>query len=264
MRILGSKFLIPIAAIICGVLFWFRPGSIEGPRAPAVMPTGKGFDHRLWGEVLKAVVDEHGQVDYGALRDSPDALDRYLGMIRAASPASAPHRFRSINDRLAYYLNAYNAFVLAAIRDICPLDSISDAYLANGFFWRVSFLMGEEEMTLSDLESERIRGVMQKNPIVHFALVKGARGFAPLSREPFEADGLDAQLDALARRIAQGTNMVKRDDDVLVLNQMFQWYQNDFVDVETWLKRYAPTMVEGHRRIAYQPFDWRLNGRCAP
>ena len=57
MRILGSKFLIPLAALIFCVLFWFRPGAEIGPRTPAEVPAGKGFDHSAWDRVLKAVVD---------------------------------------------------------------------------------------------------------------------------------------------------------------------------------------------------------------
>lgn len=244
------------------VLYWFRPGGIDGPRPSPVAPLGKTFDHGALGDVLKAVVRSDGTVDYAALRSNSKPLDTYLGMLRAVSPASAPHRFRSNNDRLAYYLNAYNAFVLAGIRDHCPLASLQDVYAGNGFFWRISFIMGEQEISLSTLESERIRGVMQRNPIIHFALVKGAAGFMPLLREPYLGDRLDAQLDDLTRRVVALPRMVKREGNELWLNALFEWYQHDFVDVLEWLKRFAPKVAAGNPIIKYREFDWNLNGKC--
>ena len=95
MRILGTKLLIPLAAVIFVVLYWFRPGSVDGPRPEPVSPAGKSFSHQAFQKVLTAVVSKSGEVDYGALKANPKDLDRYLGMIRAVSPLNAPHRFRS-------------------------------------------------------------------------------------------------------------------------------------------------------------------------
>ena len=262
MRVLSTQLLIPIAAILMVILYWFRPGGIEGPRPAAVAPKGKTFDHGPFRTVLKDIIRGDGTIDYQKLTENPKPLDQYLGMIRAVSPASAPHRFRSNNDRLAYYLNAYNAFVLAGVRDHCPAATLKDLYAGNGFFWRISFLMGEQEISLSTLESERIRGVMQRNPIIHFALVKGAAGFMPLSNEPYQGDVLDAQLDALIQKVISSPHMVSRQGDELTLSALFEWYQHDFGDVANWLKRFAPKLAAGTTVIKYREFDWKLNGQC--
>jgi len=131
LSLIHSRVIVPFAVILVCVLFWFRPGGIEGPRPDPVQQQGKGFDHSLWTQVLSRIVQPDGSIDYAALRTDSGDFDRYLGMLRGTSPGSAPHRFRSSDDRLAYYLNAYNAFVVAAIRDHCPIKNVQEEYLGG-------------------------------------------------------------------------------------------------------------------------------------
>lgn len=262
MRLTSTVLLVPIALVVVGILFWLRPGGVSGPKPAAVSVPGKGFDHSAFSAVLKSSVGKDGRVDYATLRANPEPLDRYLGMLRAVSPANAPHRFRSNDARLAYYLNAYNAFVLAATRDLCPINSVQDAYFGNGFFWRISFIMGEREITLSTLESERIKSTMQRNPAVRLALVKAATGSPALHHEAFDEERLQAQLKRVAQNAVTNPALVKRVGDELQLNAIFQWYEAEFGKPALWIKGFVPATVEGHKTVTYTPYDWSLNGRC--
>jgi hypothetical protein len=263
-RLTSTKLLIPIAFLVVGTLFWLRPGGISGPSPAPVEVAGKGFDHGPFTAVLKDAVDDKGRINYAALRETPGPLDTYLGMLRAVSPASAPHRFRSNDARLAYYLNAYNAFVLATVRDHCPIENVQKAYFGGGFFWRISFLMGGREITLSTLESERIKAVMQRNPSVRLALAKGATGSPPLGREAFTEELITAQLGAIAKRTVKNPKLVRREGSELQLNAIFQWYETEFIDPIAWVRALDPDLVEGHTTVKYIPYDWTLNGDCGP
>ena len=130
---LNPSILVPIAAVLMVLLYWFRPGGVEGPRPAPVMVDGKGFSHELFTTVLGNIVRDDGTIDYGALRQDSKTFDTYLGQLRAVSPASAPHRFKTSADRLAYYINAYNAFVIAGIRDLCPITDLREAFTGGGF-----------------------------------------------------------------------------------------------------------------------------------
>lgn len=263
MSALRSSWLVIVAAVIVAILFWFRPGGIEGPRPEPVAVDGKGFDHAAFTEVLRAAVGPDGVVDYAALRQNPGPLDRYLGQLRAVGPANAPHRFKTGDDRLAYYLNAYNAFILGAVRDACPVEGVQSMYPGGGLFWRMSFLMGGEEITLSTLESELIRGVSEGDPAVHFALVKGAAGFPPLRRTAYSPEAVRAELAEQARAALALPRIAERAGDVLYLSALFQDYAVDFdPTVEGWLAKVQPALVEGDPRVVYRPFDWGLNGPC--
>lgn len=264
MQILRSSWLVLVAGVVVVTLFWFRPAGVEGPRATPVKAEGTGFSHDGLTAVLGAVVGADGMVDYAALRKDPAGLDRYLGQLAATSPTSAPHRFKSEDDQLAYYINAYNAFVLAAVRDACPIESVQDVYLGGGFFWRVSFEMGGEPVSLSDLESKYVRGVKGSDAEVHFALVKGARGFPGLEPQAFDGTDVRARLKALGDRVVRDPKMVRREGAVLHASELFLMYKSDFAGgVDDWAKRRIPALVEGDvARIDYDPFDWSLNGGC--
>ncbi len=263
MSILRTSWLPLLALIIVGTLWWFRPGGIEGPRPKPVSPEGKRFEHSEFSAILKGLAAQE-EIDYAALRQAPEALDHYLGQLRATSPKSAPHRFKTPEDRLAYYLNAYNAFALAAIRDHCPLESVQSLYLMDGFFWRISFLMGELEITLGDLEAEQISELVQGQGAVRLALIKGAKSSPPYLPEAYEGERLKEQLEKAARRALKRPQILKREGEVLKINPIFSWYQRDFgQDPKVFIKALAPAALEGDPRLEEQDFDWSLNGRCS-
>lgn len=298
MQILRSSWLVLVACLIGGLLLWFRPGGVEGPRAPAVPVAGKGFEHAAFTAVLAAVIRPDGSVDYGRLKADRAPLDLYLGQLRAVSPESAAHRFKGDDDRLAYYLNAHNAFTLAVLRDHCPVENVNTLYPAGGLFWRVSFLMGEAEVTLGDVETA-VRGAQGRDPHVRFALNKGGRGFAPLPTAAFEGATVRAQLVAHAQAALALPRLVKVEGDTVHLSKLFEWYAADFGDALGYIERTRPGTVPGvglgatpttagsqavgapgvaadggapqgtpkaapaaRPKVVYTAFDWALNGDC--
>ena len=93
---------------------------------PGVAEDGDSFDHSALDRVLVAYVDEEGRVDYTGLKSHPDELDAYVGQLGRASPVSHPGRFGTRADSLAYWINAYNAFVLKGVVDAYPVKSVKD------------------------------------------------------------------------------------------------------------------------------------------
>src|SRR4030095_7482406 len=63
-------------------------------------------------------------VDYEVLAPRRELLTRFVALLGAASPDSAPERFPSDEDALAYWINAYNAFVLRAVMEEYPIRSV--------------------------------------------------------------------------------------------------------------------------------------------
>lgn len=263
MKALGSRLLIVLAAVILAVTWWFRPKGIEGPRPPAVAVEGKDFDHSAFTAVLQQVVGEDGTIRYGALRQDPAALDRYLGQLRAISPKSAPHRFRSNEARLAYYINAINALMLAAVRDHCPVSDVQQVYAMGGLFWRVSFLLGEEAHSLNEIDTELLGEVRGDQPAVRFAVVKGALGYPPLARTAYSEADVKQRLADLAGQVARDPRFVRKEGTEIVASQLFEWHLGEFGgDVLAWLKRVAPEVADGATTVRYVPVDPALNGSC--
>src|SRR5215467_14571202 len=75
----------------------------EKPEAPDVA----SFDR-----VLKSYVLDNGTVKYAELKANIAALTTFVNQIGAVSPDSHPSLFATREQKLAYWLNTYNALVL--------------------------------------------------------------------------------------------------------------------------------------------------------
>src|SRR5487761_53596 len=147
-----------------------------------------------WTSLLAQVVTADGKVDYSRLGGCRAQLDLVIAEFAAASPESAPDGFPTDDDRLAYWLNAYNAFTLHAIIAEYPISSVWKTR-DGAFFQRRRHLAGGRAVSLDDIEHEILRGRFSE-PRIHFAINCGSNGCPPMRRAAFEPAGLDATLRA--------------------------------------------------------------------
>jgi Protein of unknown function, DUF547 len=247
---------------------------------PATAPAPDGpFSHEAFDLVLGRVVDRHGQVDYRALVADRRGLEDYYAAIAAVSPDSHPARFPSVDSRLAYWLNAYNASVLTAVVRRWPLTSVRDvAPPLVGFFLRQQVVLGGQSLSLWTLENRIVRSRFDE-PRVHFALNCASRGCPRLPDRAFVAAALDSQLAAAARTFVDEERNVRVDETARVvhLSSIFDWYEDDFTG---WMRRSYPSepptllsyvyVVAGPElrarlsacrdcRVELIPYDWDLN-----
>ena len=84
------------------------------------------FSHGDLTSFLERFVDGHGRVDYASAKSDRASLQRYIAAIGATSPDAAPALFPTERDRLAYWINAYNAWVLHVVLDRHPVAGVGD------------------------------------------------------------------------------------------------------------------------------------------
>ncbi|NUQ01625.1 MAG: DUF547 domain-containing protein, partial [Armatimonadetes bacterium] len=140
----------------------------------ATLAPGRAIDHGLWTKVLAGAVRQ-GRVDYPKLAHNPD-FDRYLQELATADPGAMANE----QERLATYLNAYNAFVIKGIVDNWPLTQVTNV---AGFFDKKTYPFAGRELTLDQIENTLARAV--GDPRVHAALVCGAVGCPDLRAEAY-------------------------------------------------------------------------------
>src|SRR5215813_14601365 len=75
--------------------------------------TARAFDHNTFDNLLMTYVNDDGWVDYFGLQRDRAKLNDYLTALASATPQSFP----SDTERLAFWINAYNAFTLADVLD---------------------------------------------------------------------------------------------------------------------------------------------------
>ena len=125
-----------LRALICTLAaalpaFGMGCATIHPSGEPPELPQGH-FSHSAFNRTLAAVVDEEGRVDYPALEQMREPLDGYFAALSQISPDNRPALFASEDDRLAYWINAYNATVLVSVLDRYPLDRVTDVRPAWG------------------------------------------------------------------------------------------------------------------------------------
>ena len=235
--------LMVFSAIVLFVLAWYwntRPTLVE---IHADIPDGfpaQGFSHTVFEDLLKTYVDDRGQVDYEAWRESAKdtgRLESYLAAVAAHSPDSAPERFGTDGDRLAYWLHAYNAFVIKAVLDRWPLGSVTDIKApvelvkGLGFFYTLRFIAGGETYSLYAIEKDKVLEPF-KDPRVHFVL-NCASGSCPILRPELpDGDELEPFLRASEKRFINEERNVRIDHakQTVALSAIFKWYRDDFIN----------------------------------
>lgn len=241
---------------------------LEVPPDPGRDPTG------AWSRFLQEIVTEAGRVDYRRLRKNPRPLREYLGWVAEHGPESDGWRLMDDNRRLAYHINAYNAWVLYGVLKHWPIASVKDVHApfgppGTGFFGWMRVRVDQEWVSLHTWERWHIFPVYQ-HPLVHVALNCAARSCPPLRNRVYTAAKLDEELDEQMRRWVNG-GAVAREGDTLVFSAIFDWYAEDFrawagaetpcAAVEPYAEgevaRWLAELPDCPRRFA--AYDWGLN-----
>ncbi len=256
------------------------------PSAQEPVPVAVDPLHRPFDEILDLYVRD-GLVYYYALRQERAKFDRYvlaLGEVSAETVAKWPQP-----QQLAYWINAYNAFVLRTVIDGYPIRGKAPDYPANsirqipGAFERRTFRAGGRQLTLDALERDVIGSF--DDPRALLALSRGAVGGSRLKSEAFTAVRLDRQLTTMTSELVTRRVLVQVDagNNRLSVNPMFSWREAQFTRTlanrapaiyasRSSLERavlalieplIVPNEAEFLRRnefsMVFHEFDWRLN-----
>jgi hypothetical protein len=241
-----------------------------------------GFDYDWWNAALGRWVRPAG-VDYDAVRSEEGNLRRFVATLGGIGPRATPERFTTEPERLAYYINAYNALVLFAVVDNWPINTVHDVHgwldprAGFGFFYGLRFPLDGSAVNLYDLENDVIRGFVDAR--IHAAINCASKSCPALMPYAFTPAQLDDQLDAATRDFCSKPPHVRVDDDAkeIQLSAIFEWYQIDFEEHARRLGRPAtivdfilafavPEVAAQVERaqsadfeVVFQPYDWALN-----
>lgn len=243
---------------------WVHAGCSSVPErfSPSSQIDPTQVSHQILDDVLHASVQD-GQVNYPRLQED-DRFTAYLALLDRVDPrALSPER-----DRLAFWINAYNAFAIKGI-----LDGESPApYIGwYRYFKTRKYAIGGAKLNLYDLEHEILRKQFRE-PRVHFAIVCASVSCPKLQSTAYEGGKLDHQLGQVARAFINDTtrNRFDRQQKIAYLSKVFDWFEEDFAasagSVPQFLARYvqdaevARDLAAGLYRIEYLEYDWSLNG----
>jgi len=250
----------------------------------AARTSANNFDHSYTGytQVLRHV--HPPRVDYAALRSDRATLDRIVAEFDSPAARSEPDWTRA--QRMAFWINAYNAFTLRVIVDHYPIQSgwftlqprnsirqIDGAW--SGVKWRAA----GRTLTLDDIEHGTLRPTF-KDARIHFAVNCASISCPPLAAQPYRPETLDAQLNEAARAYLGSPEGVRVDGDTFRVSSIFKWYGEDFIAEYSPLApgtrdakerailgtviKYGPSAAaelarRSQTRIAFLDYNWSLN-----
>lgn len=153
-----------------------------------------------------------GLVDYTHLSANREPLERFLAVLSAVGPDTAPGLFRDRQERVAYYMNAYNALALRFVLEEYPTQSVYavSADRPLSFEWRYAFPVGGVNRTLGELEDLALTE-SGGDVRVLFGLCAAAMGCPPIPAQPIYADDYERTLRYLAASGVANPRLVRVD-----------------------------------------------------
>lgn len=246
-----------------------------------------GFSHKIFQLLLSRFVDQGGRVNYDAWQDDKNAkkqLAQYIAAVQCYSPENTPDRFPLPTQRLAYWINAYNALVICSVLKHWPLASVTDVKSpieikkGMGFFYLQRHIVGGATLSLYELEHKRLIG-NGADPRVHFLLNCASTSCPVLRSVTGDGPEMERFLQEAAAEFVGDPNQVQINhaEKSVTLSRIFKWYMADFTaalrDTEStdeqcllnFIASVAPPdmAIELKKclnyRIGFLPFDWTIN-----
>ncbi len=244
--------------------------SISIAMAVAVPSAADDVDLDLYAKLLESHTQSVGgivgtRVDYRGVARSAE-WKRLAAQVRQAKPSQGTR-----NEKLAFWINAYNILTIDLIAAHYPISGIKDlgSFFSPVWDLEVATIEGRK-LSLGAIEHEILRKM--KEPRIHAAIVCASVSCPPLARTPFRPDRLDADLTrAMGSFVANHEKgvAIDRASGVIRLSKIFDWFKEDFDAMGGVLSTIAPHLdaadaawirKEGpNASIRYFGYDWSLN-----
>ncbi|MEO1051522.1 MAG: DUF547 domain-containing protein [Bacteroidota bacterium] len=246
--------------IIAFSSYVFLSCSRLNPENPGSTPV----NHAAWNTLLKKHVDNQGLVDYQGFMQDRAALKDYLLNLTNNAPNT---KNWTSDDRLAYWINLYNAFTIDLVLTHYPVESIKDIGPAVQIPlvntpWQIEMIdIGEEKYNLDNVEHNIIRKNFEE-PRIHFALVCAAMSCPKLRQEAYTGSRLEEQLADQAQQFLKDTSKNQISPEEIKISKLFMWYKGDFTDdmsLIAFLNQYTEVVISDDADISHMNYNWKLN-----
>jgi hypothetical protein len=205
--------------------------------------------NKEFAEILSEYVNEQGMVDYAKLRRYRLKVKAMLAQLAILD--SEEYESWTKNEKIAFWINAYNMLMLDIIVENYPIESkrlhrlwwhptsirhIPPRSTVGTPKWNnYKFIVMDEEFTLSEIE-ERFFKKEFKDPRIFLALTLASMDSPPLKNNPYFGKNLDEQLNEQMKRFLSNSAAfrIDKDKNVVYLSVLFEpkqpWYGIYFLD----------------------------------
>lgn len=219
--------------------------------------------HNTWDKLLRQHVSK-GLVDYKAFGRQQHELNSYLKKLETTDVSEF-----SRQQKLAYWLNAYNAFTVKLILNHYPIKSIRK--ISRPWKQRTWKAAGQV-VSLDHIEHNILRKELEE-PRIHFAIVCASIGCPDLQPFAYQSPHIEKQLDKTARQFFSSSKhfYIKEDGKTIIIyiSKIFNWFGGDFGknkrEKVTFMLPYLDKSTADKLKKAksfkfkYLSYDWNLN-----
>jgi len=190
------------------------------------------FDHSELRNVLDANVDKNGFVNYYGIRIAKGGdIHEYISFLEIAKIK----KYKP-NEKLAFWVNAYNAHLIRLILARTDLKTLKD----EKTLFKQRFRVANRKTSLSSIFNRVLRSDPEKggpvegvsllkfDPRSHFLICKGSIGSPKLNVSPYKPTGIEAQLKDKSSRFVNDPANIRLEDGILHVSELFKWYESDF------------------------------------
>ncbi len=229
--------LLPVALallLVAGVAA--RPAAL-GPRRTGVSASNapQNASDVEFQKPLDTLLDAYvrdGYVYDAALKSDRARLDRYVAALDG--PSTAGYDAWPRERQAAFWINAYDAFMLRTVIDHYPIRGAASQYPPNsirqipGAFDRLTHRAAGRTVTLDDIEKKILPGFA--DPRFYLVLGRGAIGSGRLRSEAYLAERLEAQVKSMVEEIANRPEMVRIDQagNRIAVSAIIGWHEAEF------------------------------------
>lgn len=222
-------------------------------------------NHNKWDNILRTYTlkrEKQVYFDYKGLKKNKAVLDSYLQQLEKLSQEEFT-KF-SEDEKLSFWINAYNAYTIQIILKHYPVKSIRE--IKSGFFsigpWKISFInLLNKKMSLDDIEHGIIRKQFAE-PRIHFAVNCASIGCPSLLQNAFTAKNLEEQLNYAAKNFLTNTKKNYVNNKTLYLSKIFDWYGEDFDKKYGGYIHYiiqSLGLKSSDYVVKFNEYNWQLN-----
>jgi len=210
-----------------------------------------------YAKILKLCVKSGNKIDYDALAENKNILENYLHKIAETDCSKLNN-----NEKLALFINAYNAYTLKIVLNHYPLISIKQI---KGVWNKLKFKVCGRNYTLNQIKYLVVKGKFS-NPKAVFCLFNSCVDGPPLRSRPYNGESIENEIEEQLKNFINNKRYVRYDekDNILYISSIFKWNKKYLGDYMALIRKYAQKELiskidKNKPKVKFLPFDWILN-----
>ena len=221
-----------------------------------ILQKNEKVNYELWEVLLQKNVSPEGTVNYEGFKNDSEKFNdflRELARVRINSTWSK-------NDKMAFWINVYNAYTVKLITNHYPLASIKE--IDNP--WKQKFFsINGNLMDLSQVEHEILRGF--GDPRIHFAINCASASCPRLIQVPYRASNLERLLERQTKEFINDPFYNTITSYTARVSKLFDWYKRDFKQdsgsTVNFINKYSDVNIKDQEDKGYKSYDWSINSK---